>query len=276
MKASFTSIAATAAVLLGSTAALAAPTVPTQPASGPIPVPSTGNSGLVLSIWDTTQPVSLTAYLGLSALDVQISEMTPDAGLSLDFGTIAGLQSTFGANNANLVYSIVGIRGSGAATNTIVETTAALGSSFTANTGNITGVSTIASGFFGSVNISCQTTNPCSTATGSPYAGDEVAWGAQYSGQLPVDASASLGTALGFYALQPLNRSAQAQGSVTAYANASGFGQWLLGTDGHLTYSIDGGTTPTVPLPAAVWLLLSGLTGLGVVGRRRRAAAALA
>lgn len=50
---------------------------------------------------------------------------------------------------------------------------------------------------------------------------------------------------------------------------------YILGTD--ITVAADGtlkvgGTTPTVPLPAAVWLFGSGLLGLFGVGRRRAAA----
>jgi hypothetical protein len=50
------------------------------------------------------------------------------------------------------------------------------------------------------------------------------------------------------------------------YNNSTGAGLWTLSGDGVLSYSLAG---TQVPLPAAVWLMLSGLTGLGVMGRRR-------
>jgi hypothetical protein len=49
-------------------------------------------------------------------------------------------------------------------------------------------------------------------------------------------------------------------------------GFWFLSSAGQLTYNIVAEAAP-VPLPAAVWLLGSGLMGLIGVGRRRRATA---
>jgi hypothetical protein len=56
----------------------------------------------------------------------------------------------------------------------------------------------------------------------------------------------------------------------TATTTYAGF--WFLSSAGQLTYNIASASAP-VPLPAAVWLLGSGLMGLIGVGRRRRAAA---
>lgn len=45
----------------------------------------------------------------------------------------------------------------------------------------------------------------------------------------------------------------------------SAFGNWTLAQDGTLSY----GSAPTVPIPAAVWLMCSGLLGLAGVARRK-------
>ncbi len=62
----------------------------------------------------------------------------------------------------------------------------------------------------------------------------------------------------------------------TQFGNSTGFATVTLEADGDFVYSLAGAPVSEVPVPAAVWLLGSGLIGLGGMVRRRRAAAALA
>jgi len=61
--------------------------------------------------------------------------------------------------------------------------------------------------------------------------------------------------------------------TINQYANATGAGFWFLSSSGDLTWNIPMAAS-TVPLPAAFWLLGSGLAGLGAISRRRRVVAA--
>lgn len=288
------SLAASVLLALSSTAALAAvPTVPSQPVTGPTPMPDApltpggtdGNGGLIVSAYDSVRGVSITEYLGLNLNDFLPgnTNATPDGGLVLDFGVIQGWGSIFGASNASdIKYTVTAadyLRNSTADAylGSSLLTTLAPGVSTTIRNNAMYGAITAERSFIGgALNGAggCAGLNPCvaNQATDGSYAG-AAAWGDRYNNQLPVSAAASVGTAMGFYQVSASSNNQFANATVMQYANATGIAQWLLGADGHLTYSLGGAP---VPLPAAVWLLLSGLVGMGTVSRRRTTDTAVA
>jgi multimeric flavodoxin WrbA len=80
--------------------------------------------------------------------------------------------------------------------------------------------------------------------------------------------SNSVGSSLGFYNIVSTGRSSV---SINQYKNSAGAGYWFLSNTGDLTYNIAAAAAP-VPLPAAVWLLGSGLLGMAGIARRRSVA----
>ena len=80
------------AMLVASCAAFAQPSVPPQPAAGPTPDADTGNSGIIVSVFDAVRGVSLVQYLGLRMDDLLPTSASgaPEAGLLLDFGKLGG------------------------------------------------------------------------------------------------------------------------------------------------------------------------------------------
>jgi len=225
---------------------------------------TSGNSSLFITVFDPVLGASVVQDLGINYADFLRPAVTPNTGYVANFNVDLSVFQQVGSNVANLQYSLFAGDATGNYTATEVLASAALGSTVTGINSNVVGMlgSSGAANVFASWNTNCGTTSVTCTGTGfsSTYFGNF----ADDMGGFLSGAAGNIGSALGFYSLRRSSPGAGDPLVATTYANANGLATWVLNLDGTLTY-----TAPTVPLPAAVWLLLSGLAGMGVISRRK-------
>lgn len=282
--------AVAAAVGLGAGAANAALSSPAIATTAP-----SQSINLILDVWNPTSSAGEQVNLSYQYADVTAggtqsstlftgSAFTPDtltgpftlaanpAGsgsvYQLDFGSVPLFGSTFGTGSGT-DYAVVAANGVPGTGNSAIFTSSVVPTAIasTSLTGNIVGA--IGGEAWGphsatDSTVGGYTIDLTGTQNYSPIGGT-FGSGTLNEG---LTAGGAVGTALDFYEATPVTHK---NAVVTPFANAQGDGFWYLSSNGDLTWNVLAASSP-VPLPAAVWLLASGLAGLGAIGRRRRVA----
>ena len=243
--------------------------VATAPAFAAIADGSQGMNGeLFMSVWD---PVAQTSYV--NDLGVTMSNFLANAnttGYSLSYAGSNLLTSNFNlAGNTNLVYNVAAL--DSVPTNapyvgqTYLSTTNASAATVSGTVNSHVNAMQNVNGYLTTINGADQnfaTNNEgvyTAAASGAAYFGSGFM--TNWKGNVAFNDTAAVGTAQNMWQLTPSSNAGLSKATTTKLA-----GQWLLNSAGALTYTVP---PAAVPLPAAVWLLGSGLIGMVGVARRK-------
>lgn len=247
-----------------------------------------GSNGLYLAVFNASTDVSEVVNLGYtySQITTASANLTPTASnpafalttnpagsgqvLQLNFGQVAGFTaaggnvfggSSVGSDSYMVLSSLTGTGGGMAVTDAqtpIVTSTSISG-------GELNIGSEIASWAAAAPTTGDLIDNAALASYNSTY---DVVKGVLSAGAVIAGSnySQTVGSSVQFWNVVSTGRSSV---SINAYNNGVGNGFWFLSDTGDLTYNIAAAGTAPVPLPAAIWLLGSGLLGMAGIARRR-------
>ena len=217
-------------------------------------------------------PSSVTTLSGDGSVT---GDKSPAGGLTLDKTTTASFaDASFGtwlsgqtASDVRWFLSAVDSVGTATSTNVKRFITSSANGSETATNGNLDGyISTANAGGLGTVYASGSNGSLSSTGSSAPGA-----WLTNFG--IGTDSLATLDQAVSlfYFSRSTGTGSTTSSATTTQFGNVNGYATVSLASNGDLTYSAPAASA--VPVPAAAWLLGSGLMALGGAARRRKAAA---
>ena len=234
---------------------------------------STGNGELFLSVYDGVAQTSYVRDLGID-MNSFISNGS-SAGYSLNYAADSLLSSTYNLSaNTNLLWNVAALDTTGGTAvggqRYLSTTNAALATIQNTSNSNLTSGFPLVNNYVaavnnGDLNFATNNSSTWTAAAGNAYFGS--GFQNNWHGKASFDSTAAVGQSLGFFGLQVSSTSGLGKISATQFKSADGNAAWTLGANGTLSYSVP--APAAVPLPAAVWLLGSGLIGMVGVARRK-------